>query len=275
MTAPDNLATLKRLFHKHLEQSLESYASKRLHEALSYALLGEGKRLRPLLVLATALSAGAGKNSSWQKRAIPAALAVEYIHTYSLIHDDLPAMDNDDFRRGRLSTHRRFDEALAILAGDALLSDAFLLLARAPEKAAEQCAILAKAAGRHGLVAGQAEDLVAGAKDSASWLHIHAHKTASLFEASTTLGALSQSMSDKQLEPYKHFGHHFGMAFQIKDDIDDNAGLLRDAGLEKSRALLSFHVQEAKNVLNFFEKAEVLRELFNNTFGLPPAARSH
>ncbi|HXW59991.1 MAG TPA: polyprenyl synthetase family protein, partial [Myxococcota bacterium] len=177
MMLPYDIALLKQLFNEKLKQSLRTSKSKRLDQALSYALLGEGKRLRPLLVLLCALAEREKEQASIAlRRAMPAALAVEYVHTYSLIHDDLPAMDNDDYRRGRLSVHRRFDEALAILCGDALLADAFFLLANSPINAQKQCAELADAAGSQALVRGQAEDLDKNPKDTSAWLAIHAQK---------------------------------------------------------------------------------------------------
>lgn len=258
------LHELKRIFSSELEKSLTKSPSKRLDEALRYALLGEGKRLRPLLVLLSAEAFSKEDRKEFVlKRAMPAALAVEYIHTYSLIHDDLPSMDNDDYRRGRLSLHRRFDEALAILAGDALQADAFFMLAQAPLNQALQCFELAHAAGRHGLVCGQAEDLA----NSHEWLIIHANKTARLFEACVVLGALSQGAQKKELEPYRVFGHHFGMAFQIKDDMDDKQGIYLQRGNSAALELLRDHAGKALRALEGFSKKELLKEILSVTFG--------
>lgn len=264
-----DLEALKNLFMVALEKSLRPSPSGRLSAALRYALLGEGKRLRPLLVLASALSSAKNENAETAlKRAMPAALAVEYIHTYSLIHDDLPAMDDDDYRRGRLSVHRRFDEALAILAGDALQSDAFYVLANAPLQPALQCAELALAAGRDGLVAGQAEDLAASALDNsrASWLLIHQKKTARLFEASVLLGALSQGTSRAELDIYRSFGHHFGMAFQLKDDIDDNAGVFLQQGGPATAKLLRNHLELASSSAQALDHEGYFSALLRKTF---------
>lgn len=224
-----SLQDLKELFEIRLKDWLhrplkeEDFYSKRLEDSLIYGLNSPGKRLRPLVVLTSALSFKKDLSKSQAiNLAMPAALAVELLHTYSLIHDDLPAMDNDDFRRGRLSMHRRFDEALAILAGDALLTDAFSLAASCKNNPQKVVLALAKIAGSRGLVAGQAEDLAYGAKD---WLKINEAKTAKLFEASALMGALAVGASSSEQALAKRQGHHFGMAFQLKDDLEDGQGL--------------------------------------------------
>jgi geranylgeranyl diphosphate synthase type II len=223
-----------------------------LLEAMQYSLLAAGKRLRPLLVLLAAEACG-----GTDEDALPAASAVEMVHTYSLIHDDLPAMDDDDLRRGLPTCHKRFGEALAILAGDALLTRAFEVLAEAypPRTAAGCCRELARAAGAAGMVGGQVEDLAAsgvalaprdsttagalsrGANATPLAIHslhalenLHARKTGALFRASLRLGAWS-ALGERPVGPdpvlmqhLDNYGRCFGQAFQITDDLLDVEG---------------------------------------------------
>ena len=194
----------------------------RLHEAMRYSLQAGGKRLRPVLVLATAGLYGAAEDS-----ALPAAVAVECLHTYSLIHDDLPCMDNDDLRRGRPTAHRQFDEATALLAGDALLTHAFALLAESyagqPALANALTRELAAAAGSRRLIGGQMEDLLAekSAVSPADLEFIHLNKTAAMIEASLVLGALVGGADAAALGKLREAGRHLGLAFQIIDDVLD------------------------------------------------------
>ncbi len=195
----------------------------RLGEAIRYSLLAPGKRLRPILVL-LANEACAGAEAA----AMPAACAVEMIHAYSLIHDDLPAMDDDDLRRGRPTCHKVFGEALAILAGDALLTLAFQVLAASvqpPQTAAACCAVLAEAAGVCCLVGGQADD-IAGLIDGdlAQLESIHARKTGAMISASLRLGALCAGANDQQKAALAQYGRCLGLAFQITDDLLDVQG---------------------------------------------------
>jgi geranylgeranyl diphosphate synthase type II len=200
-----------------------------LAEAIRYALLAPGKRLRPQLVLMAAEACGGTVEA-----ALPAACAVEMVHAYSLVHDDLPAMDDDDLRRGRPTCHKKFGEAVAILVGDALLARAFEILAREVRPAATAarcCAILGHAAGASALVGGQAADLQAAAAtnapadDEVSKLEaIHRRKTGALFTASLELGAVTASASPEQLAALVGFGGKLGLAFQITDDLLDVAG---------------------------------------------------
>jgi geranylgeranyl diphosphate synthase type II len=197
-----------------------------LAEAMRYSLLAPGKRLRPLLVL-MANEAGGGAD----RAALPAAAAVEMIHTYSLIHDDLPAMDDDDLRRGRPTCHKKFGEALAILAGDALLTLAFEVLTAhfPPATAAACCRELARGAGAAGMVGGQVEDLAWEKQGGtlAALENVHARKTGALFRACLRLGGLvaqgerpggPDAVLASSLDGY---GHCFGMVFQITDDLLD------------------------------------------------------
>jgi geranylgeranyl diphosphate synthase type II len=201
----------------------------RLREAIRYSLLAPGKRLRPALVL---IACELCSDSAHRQKALPAACAVEMIHAYSLIHDDLPAMDNDDLRRGLPTCHRQFDEATAILAGDALLALAFEMIGTLtpPELAGRCCKELAIAAGASRLVGGQMEDMlrekmIDGAKTTVQMMeHVHHRKTGALIRVSLKLGALIAGASQPQLDALDEFGKHFGLAFQITDDLLDVLG---------------------------------------------------
>ena len=207
----------------------------RLHEAMRYSLQAGGKRLRPVLLLATADTFGPRVNP------LPAAIALECLHTYSLVHDDLPCMDNDDLRRGRPTAHKQFDEATALLAGDALLTFAFQLLARhyadSPTIAAALLREIAAAAGSERLIGGQMEDLLAEKKagTTADELDfIHQNKTAALIAAALSAGALCGGVDENRLASLRDAGRHLGLAFQIVDDIldatADTAALGKTAG---------------------------------------------
>jgi geranylgeranyl diphosphate synthase type II len=199
----------------------------RLHGAMRYAVFGGGKRVRPILVRA-ACRAGGGD----PERVLEVACAVEMVHTYSLIHDDLPALDNDTLRRGRATVHVAYDESIAILAGDALLTEAFVVLARFPaeraaaERRAEACGLVADAIGSRGMVGGQVEDLEAtGDRADATRLDcIHRAKTGALIGAAVELGALHAGVDDAHRAAFAAFGQRLGLLFQIADDILDVTG---------------------------------------------------
>jgi len=207
-----------------------------IHRAVRYSLFAGGKRLRPVLVLAGAEAVGGRR-----QEAMPAAGAVEMIHTYSLIHDDLPAMDDDSLRRGQPTSHIVFGEAVAILAGDALLTQAFHLLASAPaaapaetERRLRSIAILAQAAGMGGMVGGQVVDVESeGRPVGADTLdYIHQHKTGALLGAAAQMGALLGGGDEEAMDRLLGFGLKIGLAFQIVDDILDVEG--NPAALGKS-----------------------------------------
>jgi geranylgeranyl diphosphate synthase type II len=195
-----------------------------LQEAIRYSALGSGKRLRPLMVLLSAQACGGSVEA-----ALPAACAVELIHAYSLVHDDLPAMDDDDLRRGRPTCHKQFGEATAILVGDALQARAFELLATGiapPDRAARCVAELGRAAGATALVGGQADDL-AGLNSHATVERlqaIHRRKTGAMFVVSLRLGAIVAGADEHRLDAVTQFGTNIGLAFQIVDDLLDVAG---------------------------------------------------
>jgi len=214
----------------------------RLHDAMRYSVLGGGKRIRPVLVYA----AGEALGVPLERLDAPAC-AVELIHAYSLVHDDLPAMDNDDLRRGKPTCHKAYDEATAILVGDALQTLAFHILAHAPLDGSEahtrlrMLGTLSLAAGSRGMVGGQAIDLASvGSKlDAAQLEDMHIHKTGALIRASVLLGALAApEVSTESLEAMDHFAKCIGLAFQIQDDIldveGDSAEMGKNAGMDAS-----------------------------------------
>jgi geranylgeranyl diphosphate synthase type II len=190
-------------------------------EAMEYSLMAGGKRLRPVLVLESAIACGGDVNAS----ALSAAGAIELIHTFSLVHDDLPAMDNDDLRRGRPTNHKVFGEAMAILAGDGMISLAFELIAVDADAkvAAKLVAELARATGPQGMIGGQVLDMD-GEQKSLSFeelRRLHRLKTGALLRASCRLGAIAAGGSEAQLAALTEFGEHLGLAFQIVDDVLD------------------------------------------------------
>jgi geranylgeranyl diphosphate synthase type II len=240
----------------------------RLREAMAYSLLAPGKRLRPALVLLACEASGGDPD-----HALSAGVAVEMVHTYSLIHDDLPAMDDDDLRRGRPTCHKQFGEALAILAGDALLTLAFQVLAEGypPAVAAGCCRELARGAGAAGMVGGQVEDLAwenqpTGAVDDL--IRIHACKTGALFRACLRMGGVVAGAGPAVMDALDEYGRGFGQAFQITDDLLDVEGstaatgkaVNKDAGrgkltypgllgVEESRRRASEHCRHADDAL--------------------------
>jgi geranylgeranyl diphosphate synthase type II len=226
-----------RALRDRVNGQLEKYVEQapgippRLQEAMSYSLAAGGKRLRSILVLLSCEACGGTIES-----ALPAACAIEMVHTYSLIHDDLPAMDNDDLRRGRPTNHVVFGEALAILAGDGLLTLAFEVLARdvtPADTAAACCADLARAAGMAGMVGGQVADLEAEGRTVASLEElesIHRRKTGALLASSLTLGARIAGANNEDLHRLASYGRCLGLAFQITDDLLDVCGTLQSMG---------------------------------------------
>lgn len=273
-------AAVNRALDKSLPK--ESARPTTIHRAMRYSLFAGGKRMRPALCIAAAEACG-GKI----EEALPAACAVECIHTYSLIHDDLPAMDNDDFRRGKPTNHKVFGEGIAVLAGDALLTQAFEILAnaKASRRYSHQTLVLelAKASGSLQLIAGQVADLEGeGKRISADDLkYIHERKTSALLCCSARLGGMSANCSEAQLKALTDFGYNVGLAFQIIDDILDitqtteqlgkTAGKDTKAqkatypsivGLEKSRDIALQLTNKAFSALKVFKgKAQALEAL--------------
>ena len=202
----------------------------RLHESMRYAVLGGGKRLRPVLAMAAAEAVGADSAALLRE-----ACALELVHTYTLVHDDLPAMDDDDFRRGRAATHKVYGEATAILAGDALQPLAFAVLAsgaHSAEKKIEAIRLIADACGSQGIVGGQMVDIESEGKhiDAAELDYIHRHKTGCLLRASVLLGAVLGGCSPEQYRRLSDYGEAIGLCFQITDDILDVLGTSAELG---------------------------------------------
>jgi geranylgeranyl diphosphate synthase type II len=276
---------------KEIDRALDRYLPKAstkpatLHRAMRYSLFAGGKRLRPILCLAAAEACG-GKI----KNALPLACALECIHTYSLVHDDLPSMDNDDFRRGRPTCHKVFGDGIAILAGDALLTIAFEIVSSARPAPRYNMSILlrevAVAAGSQKLIAGQVADLEAEGRNVKrdELRFIHENKTAAILKTSVRLGAMSANADAKKLRAITQFGHGLGLAFQVIDDILDltqtseilgkSAGKDVAAkkatypaviGLEKSRAEARRLTRRAHDALSVFagSKAQALHALAN------------
>jgi geranylgeranyl diphosphate synthase, type II len=204
---------------------VEDGPAKTLFQAMNYSLLGGGKRLRPILCLATAHTFGIV-----EEQVMPAAAALEMIHCYSLIHDDMPEMDNDDLRRGRLTNHKVYGQAQALLAGDGLLTYAFEQMSKPlpvpPTRQLEMIRILASRSGCFGMVAGQAADMNTQGKtgDMDVLSFIHTNKTAKLIQASIEIGGLFAELTDEQAKALSEYGLEIGLAFQIIDDILDVEG---------------------------------------------------
>jgi geranylgeranyl pyrophosphate synthase len=214
-----------------------------LHQACRYALAGQGKRIRPLFAMAAAEAVGAHA-----EQALTVAIAAEMIHTYSLVHDDLPCMDDDDMRRGRATTHVIYDEATALLAGDALLTDAFFVVADDDELSvtarAKAVAHLARAAGGRGMVKGQALDMHwTGRSDFTrdDLDSIHINKTGALIAASCSLGAIAADADQSTIEMLERFGRGLGLVFQIIDDLlDGEAGTGKSLGKDAFAGKLTY-----------------------------------
>ena len=224
--------TLARRVDAALERFLPDASTPpaKLHRAMRYSVFAGGKRLRPVLCLLAGKTVG-GRASVL----MPPACALEMVHTYSLIHDDLPAMDDDDFRRGKPTCHRKFGEAAAILAGDALLTLAFGTISRRTKDAsvaAKLCAELARAAGSDGMVGGQVFDILSEGKKPRRKLveEIHRRKTAALIRASVRMGAIAAGASASELRALTRFGEATGLLFQITDDLLDETGDVRKMG---------------------------------------------
>jgi geranylgeranyl diphosphate synthase type II len=280
-----------RSHQREIDRALDGYLPKAntkpatLHRAMRYSLFAGGKRLRPILCLAAAEACRGNVDD-----ALPLACALECIHTYSLVHDDLPSMDNDDFRRGRPTCHKVFGEGIAVLAGDALLTIAFEIVSKAKPTSRYDISILlreiAVAAGSQKLIAGQVADLEAEGKNVKrdQLQFIHENKTAAILKSSVRLGAMSADANASKLSAITRFGQRLGLAFQIIDDILDvtqtseilgkSAGKDVAAkkatypaviGLNKSRAEARRLTRQAHNALSVFSSgdAEPLHALAN------------
>lgn len=262
----------KNVLEEELKKAVECLSAPApLKDSMLYSLSAGGKRIRPLLLFGTMYAFGKDPI----KGVLPSA-AIEMIHTYSLIHDDLPSMDDDDLRRGMPTNHKVYGEATAILAGDALLTYSFQLLAQmdikehTPENIIKTIQLLAKAAGAEGMVGGQVADIEGENKElnQTQLEYIHVHKTGKLLEVSIEIGALLSGASTKQLQLLREYAYHLGLAFQIRDDILDLEGeedvigkpvgsdtnnhkstypkILTMAGAKKE---LEMHIRKAKELL--------------------------
>ncbi len=250
----------------------------RLFEAMQYSLLAGGKRLRPVLVFEFCRLCG----GDW-KKAAPLAAAVEMVHTYSLIHDDLPCMDNDDYRRGRLTNHKVYGEAMAILAGDALLTDAFAVASTAELPGKDMVTaigVLSECAGSLGMVGGQVLDILSEEREctGAEILAVQSRKTGALIRAACALGAIAGSASQEQYDAACQFAACLGLAFQIRDDMLDVIGsqeelgkaisadagkntFVRLYGLAKCEELVKKYTDVALEALQIFPDCGFLQQL--------------
>ena len=276
---------------KHYQQFIENYMDaecfrydeepqKILFESMRYSLLAGGKRLRPVFVFDFCRMCG----GDWEKAASFAA-AIEMVHTYSLIHDDLPCMDNDDYRRGRLTNHKVYGEANAVLAGDALLTAAFAYLAKAPFDAdirIRAVEVLSRCAGELGMVGGQVLDMMSEQRQCTEQevLDIQSRKTGALIKAACQLGVLAGNGSDAQFSAASDFAEHLGLAFQIRDDMLDVIGNAEELGkavgvdtvkntfvqlygLDQCELMVQSHTDEAKKALLSFSDPAFMLELSN------------
>lgn len=257
---------LTRLVNDALEGALSQGSDKcpsELLAAMRHAVMGGGKRLRPVLCLeAAALSGGR------EQDALPAAVALEMVHAYSLVHDDLPCMDDADMRRGMPSVHRAFGEAMAVLAGDALLALAFEVLANkvVQERACwpEIMLELTRSAGSSGIVGGQVEDCASKVVSEGLIWRVHQRKTASLFKAALRMGALAAGAPSKILEALSEYGYETGLAYQLIDDLGDISDLegvnaARFLGFEKTRDLALARIEAARHhIVRVEDRAHLL-----------------
>ncbi|CAG9467706.1 unnamed protein product [Pedinophyceae sp. YPF-701] len=265
------------LVNAALDKYCPEMEPKLVYESMRYSLMAGGKRVRPMLTLAACEMVGGS-----EEQVMPTACAMEMIHTMSLIHDDLPCMDNDDFRRGRPTNHKVFGDDIAILAGDAMLTLAFEIIARETKNVAADRVLrviveTGKAVGGEGLVGGQVVDIKSEGKEVPveTLQYIHEHKTAALLEASVVCGALCGGASDAEVERLRRYARSIGLAFQVVDDILDvtqsteqlgkTAGKDLDVdkttypklyGLDGSRKIANQLLQEAKAQLEGFDRAK-------------------
>lgn len=275
----------KGIIEQNLLQYIENiYGTKHntLYEAMKYSLSAGGKRFRPILHLETAKLLGGATDDF-----IDSACAIEYVHTYSLIHDDLPAMDNDDFRRGKLTNHKVFGEDIAILTGDGLLNSAFEILWNKVRRnptipIIKGTQFIAEKSGANGMIAGQVVDIQSENKeiDLDTLLYIHHKKTGALIEASILSVAYMMDVDIRRIEALKKYALHLGLAFQISDDILDVVGSFESLGkpigsdaenhkstfvthygLDQAKRMLKKNVEEAIDALNIFSDKEFLEEL--------------
>lgn len=277
----EKIKTMRTTINFRLDEYFSNYPNveKELLEAIRYSVMSGGKRLRPCLLIMFYELCG-GKS----EKIYDVACAIEMVHTYSLIHDDLPCMDNDEFRRGRKSTHIVYGEPLALLAGDALLSESFKILSEeklfaefGEKELIKGIRVLSEMAGTSGMISGQAEDIDI-AKNTyikeEKLLNIYEKKTAALFSAAAKIGAICAEAENKSVNLSAKFGQLFGMAFQIFDDIidlkkdkDKKITYVSLSGIEKSKNLVKKYLNKAVDLLQEFDgDSEYLKKLLEITF---------
>lgn len=275
-----DIAEINNALRKYMTHS--ENPQKKIYEAMEYSLYAGGKRLRPVLMLETARMCGGDPAV-----VLPFACAMEMIHTYSLIHDDLPAMDNDDLRRGIPTNHKKFGEAMAILAGDALLNKAFEIVSGVenlpPSRVLSAVSMLAASSGTEGMIGGQVVDIESEGKsiDLSELQYLHLLKTGAIIRSSCTIGALLAGASESEIRAVDEFASKLGVAFQIRDDILDCTGTEEELGkpigsdeaegkntyvkllgLEKSEQLVKTYSTQAEQALDCFgDKADFLKWL--------------
>lgn len=276
------IVNVNQALHKYLEEKENPQST--IYKAMDYSLHAGGKRIRPVLMLASAELLGAAS-----EKVMPFACAMEMIHTYSLIHDDLPCMDDDDLRRGKPTNHKVYGEAIAVLAGDGLLNLAYETILKqsqvSPNMTLAAMSIIAEHAGVEGMIGGQVIDLESEGKsvDAITLMTMHLHKTAALIMASAKVGALLGGGGREDLIAVEEFSRYLGIAFQIKDDILDVSGTEESLGktigsdsenakstfvtiygLEASEKMLADYTEKAiESLSRFGEKAEFLIQLSN------------
>lgn len=280
------LKTKREIINSFIEKHLSKpFQPEILRESMLYSLRAGGKRIRPILCIASYEAC-----SGYSENIIPYAASLEFIHTYSLIHDDLPAMDNDDLRRGLPTNHKVFGEGMAILAGDALLTEAFYIISNnhlstifPPDARLRVVRELSLAAGIHGMVGGQAEDLLSENREPEidALRFIHSHKTGSMITASVRIGGILAGCNEEMLSDLTKYGEKIGLAFQIIDDILDVEGSTEEIGkpkgsdekkkkltyprlygLDKSKEIAKQLINDAiESLKRFDEKADPLRAI--------------
>ncbi len=275
-----DIAEINNALRKYMTHS--ENPQQKIYEAMEYSLYAGGKRLRPVLMLETARMCGGDPAV-----VLPFACAMEMIHTYSLIHDDLPAMDNDDLRRGIPTNHKKFGEAMAILAGDALLNKAFEIVSSVENlpssRVLSAVSMLAASSGTEGMIGGQVVDIESEGKsiDLSELQYLHLLKTGAIIRSSCTIGALLAGASESEIQAVDEFASKLGVAFQIRDDILDCTGTEEELGkpigsdeaegkntyvkllgLEKSEQLVKTYSTQAEQALDCFgDKADFLKWL--------------
>ncbi|KPK38466.1 MAG: hypothetical protein AMJ78_09955 [Omnitrophica WOR_2 bacterium SM23_29] len=253
-----------------IDAALDLYLPKKseypqvIHRAMRYSVFPGGKRIRPIFLLASCEACGGNI-----REALPAACAIEMIHTYSLIHDDLPAMDNDDYRRGKLTSHKKFGEAIAILAGDALLTFGVELLTYGDKSKVYLNAVkeVVNAIGTYGMIGGQVVDIERRSEvDLPTLTYINAHKTGALITASCKVGGIIAGASKRKLDVLERYGEYIGFTFQIVDDILDKDGFALAFGVGGAKREATRLIGKAKEEVDIFGKrAYILKGLADYT----------